>query len=184
MYYANTIDGEDVANRFFWLMCSPSRGLLVYCPYLVVVGLLLLGYRRHLTDAGLLLPAALAVGAHTAVFSCYNGWHGGSSYGPRYFVDVLPWFVVATAAAVRALVDAPPAGFSRRKAAVVAALAVTFGWGVFVHRQGASDKEAWWWNFRAVASGEPGAVKEWDHPQFLAGLTYKVNPDGSITPLP
>lgn len=183
VYQPNAIDGEDVANRFFWLMMSPSRGLLVCCPYLAVVGAMLVGYRRHLAHAGLLLPAVLAVGAHTAVFSCYNGWHGGSSYGPRYFADMLPWFVVLAAAAVRAMADARPAGFSWRKAGLTALLAAGFGWGAFVHYRGANSAEAWWWNFRAVASGEAGAVKEWAHPQFLAGLTFKVNPDGSVTPL-
>ena len=64
--------------------------------------------------------AGLAVLANAAVFSCYNGWHGGSSYGPRYFVDVLPWFVLATAVAVRALLDAPSAGFPWKKLPAVA----------------------------------------------------------------
>jgi hypothetical protein len=183
VYSAGAIDGQDVLNRFAWLLVSPSRGLLVFCPYLAVVGLLLVGYRKHLTDAGLLLPAGLAVAMHTALFSCYNGWHGGSSYGPRYFVDVLPWFVLATAMGVRGMLDAPSAGFPWKKALAVAALVVCFGWGVFVHERGANSIPAWWWNHRAAAVGEPAAVKEWSHPQFLAGLTFEVQPDGSITSL-
>lgn len=183
VYSAAAIDGHDVLNRFAWLMGSPSRGLLVFCPYLLVVGALLVGYRKHLTAAGLLLPAALALLMHTALFSCYNGWHGGSSYGPRYFVDVLPWFVLATAVAVRGLLDAPAVGFPWTKA-FAAALAACFGWGVFVHERGANSVQAWWWNHRAAAVGEAAAVKEWSHPQFLAGLTFEVQADGSITWLP
>jgi hypothetical protein len=183
VYSAGSIDGQDVLNRFAWLMLSPSRGLLVFCPYLAVVGALLVGYRKHLSDAGLLLPTGLALLANVAVFSCYNGWHGGSSYGPRYFVDVLPWFVVATAVAVRALLDDPSIGFPWKKLPAVLALVVCFGWGVFVHERGANSIPAWWWNHRAAAVGESAAVKEWSHPQFLAGITFEVNPDGSITPL-
>ncbi|HUR53828.1 MAG TPA: hypothetical protein VMZ71_06835, partial [Gemmataceae bacterium] len=38
VYQPGAIDGKDTLNRFAWLMVSPSRGLLVYCPYLLVVG--------------------------------------------------------------------------------------------------------------------------------------------------
>jgi hypothetical protein len=183
VYSAGSIDGRDVLNRFAWLMVSPSRGLLVYCPYLLVVGVMLVRYRKHLPHAPLLLPAGLAVAAQTAVFSCYNGWHGGSSYGPRYFCDVLPWFVLATAVAVGGMLSAPPSPLPWRRAAVAAALVLAFGWGVFVHHRGANSIPAWYWNHRAAAVGEEAAVKEWAHPQFLAGLTFEVNPDGTVTEL-
>ena len=59
----------------------------------------------------------------------------------------------------------------------------SFGWGVFVHHHGANSIPAWYWNHRAAAVGEEAAVKEWHHPQFLCGLTFEVNPDGSVKPL-
>ena len=37
VYASGMLDGHDVWNRFAWLIGSPARGLLVYCPYLVVV---------------------------------------------------------------------------------------------------------------------------------------------------
>jgi len=179
VYSPDTIDGRDVLNRFVWLMVSPSRGLLVYCPYVAAVGLILIAYRKHLTDAGLLLPAGLAAAGHTALLSCYNGWHMGSSYGPRYFADLLPWFVLATAIAVRGVMNAP--GFSWRKAAAVGMLVACFGWGAFVHARGANSVRAWLWNTRPIAVGPEEAVKDWRHPQFLAGIAFEVNPDGSVT---
>jgi hypothetical protein len=180
VYSPDSIDGQDILNRFAWLMISPTRGLLVYCPYIGVVGLMLLGYRKYLSDAGLLLPAGLAVLAHTALFSCYNGWHGGSSYGPRYFCDVLPWYALATAIAVRAMQNAPAPTISWRKLAAISALVICFSWGMFVHYRGANSTGAWFWNHRAVAVGEAAAVKEWQHPQFLAGLTFEVEKDGRV----
>lgn len=179
VYSPDTIDGRDVLNRFAWLMVSPSRGLLVYCPYVAAVGLVLVAYRKHLIDAALLLPAGLAVAGHTALLSCYNGWPMGSSYGPRYFADLLPWFVLATAIAVRGVMNAP--GFPRRKVAAVGLLVACFGWGVFVHARGANSVRAWLWNTRPLAVGQEEAVKDWRHPQFLAGITFEVNPDGSVT---
>ncbi len=90
---------------------------------------------------------------------------------------MLPWFVLATAIAVNGLLSA---GFCWRKAAAVAALAACFGWGVFVHGRGANSKPAWFWNDLTRAVGDEAAVKDWRHPQFLAGLTFEVNPDGSV----
>lgn len=181
VYAANVIDGHDVLNRFAWLMVSPARGLLVYCPYLVVVAALLLGCRKHLADAGLLLPAGLAIAAHTLLISSYAGWHGNWAYGPRYFCDVLPWFVLATAVGVGGLAALPVPVVSWRKLVPAAALMACFAWGVFVHHRGATAKPAWHWNDLARAVGDEAAVKDWRHPQFLAGLTFLVNPDGTVT---
>jgi len=178
VYSPDTIDGHDVLNRFAWLMVSPSRGLLVYCPYVAAAAGILVAFRKHLTDASLLLPAGVAVSAHTALLSCYNGWHMGSSYGPRYFCDVLPWFVLATAIAAQGMVNAP--GLSWRKTLAIVVLLLCFGWGAFVHSRGANSVRAWLWNARALAVAPEDAVKDWRHPQFLAGLTFEVKMDGTI----
>lgn len=177
VYNLDTIDGRDVLNRFAWLMVSPSRGLLVYCPYLLVLVGLLVSYRKRLEGTAMLLPAGIATATHTALFCCYDGWHMGSSYGPRYFADLLPWFVLIAAIGVRTLLDAPP---SARRSAFAVALALTFAWGIWVHSRGANSVKAWFWNWRPIAVGHEPAVKEWDHPQFLAGITFEVKPDGSI----
>lgn len=178
VYSAGTIDFRDIPGRFVGLLVSPSRGLLIYCPYLAVVAALLVACRRHLRDAGLLLPALLALGAHTALFSSYNGWHGNWAYGPRYFCDVLPWFVLLTAMSVQALGTMPIARWY--KLVAVAGLVACFGWSGFVHYRGANVKAAWHWNDLTRTLGDEGAVKDWRHPQFLTGITFEVNPDGTV----
>ena len=174
LYSPDTIDGRDVLNRFAWLMVSPSRGLLVYCPYLIVILPLVISRGK---GSAFLLPAGVAIAAHTLLFSCYDGWHMGSSYGPRYFCDLLPWFVLGIAIAVnRALNMSVPS----RKWLTISLLVACFGWGFFVHSRGANSVRAWLWNWRAIAVGQEEAVKEWRHPQFLSGITFEVKPDGSI----
>lgn len=177
IYAAGMLDGRDVADRFFWLMLSPSRGLLVYCPFLLVVGGMLVAFRRTLPAKPLLVPAVLAVGVHTAVFSCFVAWYAGWSYGPRYFCDVLPWFALLTILAVRGMLADPDRGRKRLAAAALAAAAV---WGVWVHGRGANSAATWMWNDRVNLVGDEPAMKEWKHPQFLAGITFEVRPDGSV----
>jgi hypothetical protein len=180
VYTAGMIDGRDVADRFFWLMLSPSRGLLVYCPFLIIVTGMLVAFRRTLPDKPLLVPALLAVGGHTAVFSCYVGWYAGWSYGPRYFCDVLPWFALLTVLAVRGMLADADRG---RKGLAAGALAAAAVWGVWVHGRGANSPATWMWNDRVNAVGDEPAMKEWQHPQFLAGITFEVLTDGSVREL-
>jgi hypothetical protein len=182
VYSAGTIDGQDVLNRFAWLMVSPSRGLLIYCPYVLAVAGILIAFRKHLTDTSLLLPAGIAIAANTLLLSCYNGWHMGSSFGPRYFCDVLPWFVLATAIACRGIASKPAVSGGNRvsRLLAIALLTVCFSWGFFVHWRGANSVRAWLWNLRSSAVGQEEAVKEWRHPQFLTGLTFDVKMDGTI----
>jgi hypothetical protein len=175
VYGASMMDGEDLASRFAWLMVSPTRGLLVYCPYVLVSVLLLIGGRKHLTDAGLLLPAGLAIAAHTLMIASFKGWHANSAYGPRYFCDVMPWFALLAAMSAAAIPALP-----RFRWCAALALTISFAWGVFVHERGANVIEAWMWNELPKTAGNEGSVQDWKHPQFLAGITFSVNPDGTI----
>ncbi|MCZ2341450.1 MAG: hypothetical protein LC104_06585 [Bacteroidales bacterium] len=185
VYNPSDIDGRDVLSRFWHLMMSPSRGLILYCPYLLVTGYWIIAYRHHLGKwARLLIPAGMAIGAHVAILSAYIGWYGGSCYGPRYFCDVLPWFVLASSIAVRGLLHRPCVRIPVRLIVETAILVLFVAWSVFVHGRGAVSRTAWEWNYRGVQEDMGTAVTDWQHPQFLAGITFVVMPDGSYQDLP
>ena len=78
------------------------------------------------------------------------------------------------------MLNAPADGFRWRKVAAAALLAACFGWGGYVHARGANSVKAWFWNARAAAVPHEDAVKDWRHPQFLAGVTFEVLLDGSV----
>lgn len=178
VYEAGAIDGRNVLERFFWLMVSPSRGLLVYCPYLLMILAMLVMHRRWLTDRWLLIPSVLSITAYVLLFSNYNGWHGGSCYGPRYFSDLLPWFVLLSGMAVAALLRSERSYL--RKALELAILLTTFAWGVWVHARGANVPDTWEWNYLAFNQSQEIPPKDWHHPQFLAGITYRVTTQGHL----
>jgi hypothetical protein len=78
------------------LLISPSRGLLVYSP-VVLVALLGLGAAgRRLRDHGLgwnhLACVVLYLG-----YASYTVWWGGHSYGPRYLLDFIVLLTPAAA---------------------------------------------------------------------------------------
>jgi hypothetical protein len=83
------------------LLISPSRGILVFSPVVVVALLAPLRVRRPPQDFGLawLWTAALV---QFLMYSTYSVWWGGHTYGPRYLLDVLvplaPWGALGAAA--------------------------------------------------------------------------------------
>lgn len=80
------------------LLFSPSRGLFVYSPVLLltVVGMVL-AVRDHRRVVFGYLGAGLVVSL--VVLSKYSVWWGGHSFGPRYLTDLLPLLVMFLAPA-------------------------------------------------------------------------------------
>jgi len=73
-------------------LVSPSRGLVVFSPILVVslygIALKLRRADWRLVDAYLVVIMVL----HWISISMFRHWYGGWSIGPRFFSDVLPFF--------------------------------------------------------------------------------------------
>jgi hypothetical protein len=109
------------------LLVSPSRGLLVFSPVVLVAlwgaGPLVAGGWR-----GPLTWCAAAAAAMYVLYGSYAVWWGGHTYGPRYMLDVLP--LIAPLAA---------AGLPRLHGLVVRSLAAAaLAWSVTVAATGAS----------------------------------------------
>jgi hypothetical protein len=74
------------------LLVSPARGLLVFCPFLVFVGVGLAERLRTPSSRRLAVALGLAVLAQMLVYS-QTDWRAGVAWGPRYLTDVLPILV-------------------------------------------------------------------------------------------
>jgi hypothetical protein len=148
--FAQTLAGVDVALRStgspdvwqtpLWiglagLLASPSRGLLVFSPFL---GLGLAGavavWRGK--DYAALRPLALAGALVLVLQAKWVAWWGGWSYGYRIIVDVVPALV---------LLAIPMLPWVRARASRVATVAVLLGWAVIAQVVGvfAYDPIAW-----------------------------------------
>jgi hypothetical protein len=141
-------------TRFYWdaprlwdTGFSTQHGLFLWTPLLLasVAGLALLA--RRAPRVGVPLLASFAA-AYYGV-SCYELWHGSSSYGNRFFVPLTPVFVIGLAAlldaAARALARLAPAARLTALAAPLALLVswnagLMFQWGTgLIPRQGPVD---------------------------------------------
>ena len=153
------LEGTD-RPRLLDVGFASEHWLFLWTPVLLVsvAGLLMLCRRDPVAGAGLL--AAFASTYY--VVSCYEAWHGISSFGNRFFVGLTPAFVVGAAVALQGAhaLLAPrlsTAGASIALALSVALLAawnagLVFQWGTsMVPRQGPVD-------FALVARNQVTAV--------------------------
>jgi len=96
---------HDLLQGAAGLLVSPTRGLLIYSPFLLFAGLALLHRPRDRGER--LLTLALTAGV-VIQFLLYAkaDWRGGLSWGPRHLSDILPmliWLMVPAVAALRGI---------------------------------------------------------------------------------
>ena len=108
------------------LLVSPSRGLLVFSPIVLVV----LGARaRDQADRTVLRVTFAAAAVQLLVYASFSVWWGGHTYGPRYLLDVLPLLIPAAALGVSRIRQAP--------AVVAAGAAAALLWSITTAATGA-----------------------------------------------
>jgi len=74
------------------LLVSPTRGLLVFTPFLVFVPVGLIQRLREPCSRGLVVALSFAAAAQFLLYS-QTDWRAGVSWGPRYLTDLLPILV-------------------------------------------------------------------------------------------
>lgn len=85
------------------LLISPTRGLLVFSPFLLFLGLAWRYLPRSPEERRLTLAMSAAVVVQILLYA-KTDWRGGLSWGPRYMTDLLPfliWMLVPVVTALR-----------------------------------------------------------------------------------
>jgi MFS family permease len=151
-------------------LVSPSRGLFVYSPVLLlaIVGMVVKVRRRQFES---LDAAAIAVIVlHWLLIGLWPAWHGGYSYGPRLFTDVLPFFIYLMLPALETL-PSSFRGLTIRKRLGFLTVTLLIATSVVTNAQGAIFNETTCWNVEPM-NGEPFVERFWDwsDPQMLRGV--------------
>jgi len=141
-------------QRFAGLLVSPSRGLLIYTPFaaLAAWGTAWRPNERQ----GWLLHLAVGIGTYLLLYSCYEGWYGGSVYGPRMLVDVMPAVILCAVPATEKLLA------SQLGKLTFAVLAL---WSVAVQVIGVYFDDNLWNSLPSVVDDR--RVWNWRDPQIL-----------------
>jgi len=113
------------------LLASPSRGLFVYSPVLILsLAGIAQSWKKTETKY-----YAITIAANVLLWSKWIQWYGGNVYGPRLLIETLPFFCLLLAKPVETL-------YSRRTGILL--LAVLIGLSVFINFLGAFEWDASW----------------------------------------
>jgi hypothetical protein len=154
------LHGGSYLDALVGNLISPSRGLLVFCPFLIValphVRRLLRHAREHAFPIvlGIVWPVA-----HWMVVSAFPRWWGGWSFGPRLMSDALPGLFLLLCATMSSV----------RSRKMTAACAVPlFAVSIWINAwQGCFNPYTDEWNADPNVDVFPQYLFDWRYPQFL-----------------
>ena len=151
----------------YGLLLSPSRGLFVFSPFLVIVAVGAVGYWRGLRTDRLFQLCVVWCLLHVVIVSVSSGkWWGGHSFGPRLLIDLVPATVVLTCLVCQRLRQCGSASF--RRAAVAGYLTLAAAAVILHTGQGLFNPATERWNRFPDIDQDPALALDWRFPQFLA----------------
>jgi hypothetical protein len=146
-------------------LVSPSRGLLIYAPAVVLALAAALLWPRRVLRVPLAALALAWVALHLVLVSRFPYWWGGYGYGSRLLVDALPGVFVFSCAGAAAVL-----GCARRwRALALLAVIAAGAAGIWINSvQGLFNRATAVWNAAPNIDGFPGYAFDWQLPQFWA----------------
>lgn len=159
--------GLEIFEGLAGTLLSPSRGLFIFTPVLLfsLYGVILKIHHKQMTMLDAMLIAVLVL--HWMLSSAHPHWWGGHSYGPRYFTDVLPYFLYFLIPAMAHI------RLSRgiRRHILLTGFVVVIVLSFAIHFRGATNWDVHYWNTVPVNVDDyPERVWDWRDMQFLRGL--------------
>jgi hypothetical protein len=163
-YRGGAFDHPYFLEGFFGNLASPSRGLFVFSPILL---LSIPGFYLALRDARrrrLALAFGSIIGLHCIIVGAASMWWAGHSFGPRFMTDVIPFFVYFIPFTLIALTHAS----SAFRAGGISFALVLFIVSAVIHSRGATSSLPLLWNVVPEnIDHKPARAWEWTDPQFL-----------------
>lgn len=163
-YLPKRLEGGEFWKALYGHLVSPSRGLLIFSPFIAVIciGLVWRPHNIKLKNTWLLIGLVWPL-LHLLTISRFHDWWSGWSFGPRYMTDVLPGLFLLC-------IHGWPASLKTLPNKIFATiLTVTILFSIFVHSgQGLFNRAAFAWNTNPNIDFYPDRIFDWKQPQFLA----------------
>jgi hypothetical protein len=169
--------GRNLGEGLLGNLVSPSRGILVWLPYLLFVPAAL--RRADRGDARAWTWLALAVvGATFLLAASYERWEGAWSIGPRLMTESAPFLALLTLPLWR--------GFGALRPALRAALVLAVaGAGATQVAAAYRGRAAFEWNPTVDHRAHPEVLRSWRNSQLAAiwwpGWRYRLDPAEAAT---
>ena len=148
-------------------LVSPSRGLLIYDPIIIlaVIGLIMRVRIRQIGAMDILM--VLAIAAQWVIVSAY-GSTGGATYGPRLMLDIVPFLILLAVPTFATAMDALTTPCKTLRSGIFVVVAGVLFWGLFVNATGGLLRAGYCWSaYPTPIDSQPARVWDWSDPQLL-----------------
>ena len=166
-YKVGRLDNPISISAVYGSLLSPSRGLFVFSPYLLLPFIGLILYGKQLYKEAFAWFGAIWFALYVMVISSrFDKWWGGWSFGPRLLTDALPALFIITVLVWKKALTNPPKWQREILAISFVVLAIS---GIFINtKQGLYNHSPAIWNRATDIDNAPQYVSNWKYPQFLA----------------
>ena len=180
---------ESVAAQFV----SPSRGLFVFSPIVLVAVAGVLIARKRKSTTPLEVLCAVAIPCYVIAIALFPIWWAGTSFGPRFMTETLPFIFVLAIPFVDWIIAWQSEKPERRPPLYRIGLAcavVLLACSVLINAQGGVLRSSICWNLKAhdveSVDQNPARVWSWNDPQVVYALQSirTEGPDAALTRCP
>jgi hypothetical protein len=97
-YRADETFDNPIGLGMYGLLTSPGKGLFVYAPFLLALPFTVIAFFRRAKPETIFISGVSAF--YILLFSAWYYWWGGTNWGPRFLVPILPFVVLLVAPAI------------------------------------------------------------------------------------
>ncbi|XDD51063.1 dolichyl-phosphate-mannose--protein mannosyltransferase [Leptospira sp. WS92.C1] len=153
-------------HGFLGNLFSPSRGLIIWSPFLILSFYgFYRSFRKKESLSSISTLFAFIVLFHLCIISGYNMWWGGHSIGPRFWTEMIPFFLWFCAKGFRDLNLLNEKVLLFRRIWIFLCV-LSFA----IHLRASVDAGPTLWNRYPVdVDQDPSRIWDWKDPQFLRG---------------
>ncbi len=163
-------------------LISPSRGLLVFSPIVLVAIAGAVIARRRKATTPLEVLCAVAVPSYVFAIALFPVWWAGTSFGPRFMTETLPFIFVLSLPFVNWVIAWRSEKPARRPLSYrigVAGAVVLLACSVLINAQGGVLRSSICWNLKAhdveSVDQNPARVWSWNDPQVVYAFASRTD---------
>jgi hypothetical protein len=177
--YGTFVNGFDISSqiitRLMGLIFSPSRGLLIYTPVMLlsISGAFKISQIKDHRIREFILILGLSIVAQTLVYGAFTVWWAGGSYGPRFLAGMLPGLSIFMGLFIEDL-HFDIKNRTSKSLFIIFIISLMLIWSVFVQFVGAFYYPNGNWNGDPNVDYHPERLWDWNDTQitrtFCAGM--------------